>query len=108
MNGEIKPTSDAIQSLIGAQEKGPSVQREQSAPAAPVAAAGSGPDSVQLTEQAQQLLRLEEKLAQFPEVDSQRVDAIRQAIADGSYKIDAEQIAERMLAAEAQQKQSEI
>jgi negative regulator of flagellin synthesis FlgM len=62
---------------------------------------------VELTDEARQLLRLEEKLAQFPAVDSQRVEAIRQAIADGSYRIDADLIAERLLATEQQQKNGE-
>lgn len=35
-------------------------------------------------------------------IDSQRVDRIRQSLADGSYKIDAGQIADRMLAMERQ------
>ncbi len=108
MNGEIKPTSDAVQALYGAQDTSVAAQREQEAKAAPAVASTEGADSVQLTDKAQQLLRLEEKLAEFPAVDSQRVDAIRQAIADGSYKIDADLIAERMLATEAQQKQSEV
>ena len=35
-------------------------------------------------------------------IDSQRVEHIRQSLADGSYKIDAGQIADRMLAMERQ------
>ena len=108
MNGDIKPTSDAVQSLYGAQDTSVAARREQEAKATTPAAGADSADSVQLTDKAQQLLRLEEKLAEFPAVDSQRVDAIRKAIADGSYKIDADLIAERMLATESQQKQSEV
>ncbi|MBA2079184.1 flagellar biosynthesis anti-sigma factor FlgM [Rhodanobacter sp. PCA2] len=35
-------------------------------------------------------------------VDSQRVERVRQALADGSYKIDANRIADRLLAMERQ------
>ncbi|MDJ0877677.1 MAG: flagellar biosynthesis anti-sigma factor FlgM [Halieaceae bacterium] len=108
MNGEIKPTSDAIQALYGAQDRSVTTQREEEARTAATAPAAGGADSVELTDKARQLQQLEEKLAEFPAVDSQRVDAIRKAIADGSYKIDAELIAERMLSQEAQQKKSEL
>ena len=106
MNGEIKPTSDVAQARYGTQDRGIKTSRDEESAAAP-APSGVGPDSVELTDKARQLLRLEEKLAEFPAVDSQRVQAIRQAIADGSYRIDADLIAERMLAAEQQQKNSE-
>lgn len=38
------------------------------------------------------------ELAARPPVDATRVDALRRAIADGSYRIDAGAIADRMLA----------
>jgi negative regulator of flagellin synthesis FlgM len=106
MNGEIKPTSDTVQAAYSARDRSVSSSREEAGAAAPARAA-AGSDSVELTDKARQLQRLEEKLAEFPAVDSQRVAEIRQAIADGSYRIDADLIAERMLATEAQQKDSE-
>jgi negative regulator of flagellin synthesis FlgM len=106
MNGEIKPTSDVVQAAYGTQDRSVRTSREESGPAA-AARAAAGPDSVELTDKARQLQRLEEKLAEFPAVDSQRVDEIRRAVADGSYRIDADLIAERMLASEAQQKNTE-
>lgn len=106
MNGEIKPTSDVAQARYGTQDRGIKTPREEESAAAPTRA-GAGADSVELTEKAQQLLRLEEKLAEFPAVDGQRVEAIRQSIADGSYRVDADLIAQRMLATEQQQKNSE-
>ncbi len=105
MTGDIKTTPDSLQSLYSPQDRSVSNGREQEirAPEAGTPRA----DSVELTDKARQLLQLEDKLAQFPAVDSQRVDAVRQAIADGSYRVDADLIAERMLANEAQQKKLE-
>ena len=57
---------------------------------------GSKPD-VSLSPQAQQIGRLESSIHAAPDVDSDKVAALRQAIADGSYQIDAESIAQRML-----------
>lgn len=119
MNGEIKPTSDALQALYGARDKGVNTRGDGDSHvlgAPTVAGEGDrvlgapttgGSDSVELTRKAQQLLQLEEKLAEFPAVDSQRVDAIRAAVADGTYRVDADLIAQRMLATEAEQKNSE-
>ncbi|MBX2808011.1 MAG: flagellar biosynthesis anti-sigma factor FlgM [Cellvibrionaceae bacterium] len=61
----------------------------------------SSKDRVELSDQAQQLAHLETQIALSPDVDTQRVDAIRNAIANGSYTIDAEAIAEKILASDA-------
>lgn len=63
----------------------------------PVAAAPAG-DSVRLTGEAGSLQALGRELAAAPaSLDLDRVDALRAAIADGSYRIDADAIAARML-----------
>ncbi|MAA63972.1 MAG: flagellar biosynthesis anti-sigma factor FlgM [Alteromonadaceae bacterium] len=54
-------------------------------------------DSVSLSSQARDLKKLEERLDSYPEVDDARVEQIKAALADGSYKIDAEQLAQKML-----------
>ena len=54
-----------------------------------VAHLSSGSDAVQ---------RLKTQLAALPDVRQQRVDALRQAISDGSYKISPQGIATAMLA----------
>lgn len=54
-------------------------------------------DSVSLTDTAARLRRLESSLADLPEVDNERVATIKQAIADGSYQIDAGRIADKLL-----------
>lgn len=53
---------------------------------------------VSLSSQAQSLSQLESKIQATPDVDSQRVADIKQAIADGTFEINPERIADRMLA----------
>jgi|SRR5690606_20327493 len=55
-------------------------------------------DNVSLSSQAQALGRLEQAVQKSGDVDEAKVDAIRQAIAEGRYQIDSDKIAERMLA----------
>lgn len=57
----------------------------------------SGPDQVSLTPTAQTLRNLEAQVADLPEVDQDRVQAIRDAIANGSYQIDADRVAARLM-----------
>ena len=64
-------------------------------------AAPKADDQVKLTDSA---LALQEaaRTGDTSAIDSQRVERLRQAVADGSYKIDAGRIADRMLALEQQ------
>ncbi len=66
------------------------------ASAAPV----QGGDQVRLTESAK-ALGAAWKPADAP-VDAQRDERIKQAIADGTYKVDAQRVAERLIALEKQ------
>ena len=54
-------------------------------------------DAVELTDTATNLKRIEAQLAGTPEVDQSRVDELRQQVDDGSYEVDHEQIAQKML-----------
>ena len=54
-------------------------------------------DTVSLTNASSQLRSLESTLAELPVVDTQRVESIKQAIADGSYQIDAQRVADKLL-----------
>ncbi|HEY5803455.1 MAG TPA: flagellar biosynthesis anti-sigma factor FlgM [Lysobacter sp.] len=55
-------------------------------------------DSVRLTGEAEGLQALERQLGNGPaSIDIARVNAVRSAIADGSYRIDAQAIASRMI-----------
>ncbi len=67
-------------------------------------AAGSGNqstgDTVSLTRSALLLGRLEELVAGTPVVNSERVDAIRQALASGAYEVDAREVADKLVQSE--------
>lgn len=69
-------------------------------PAGAPAVPGQGSDSVQLTESARAMGEVA-RAADAP-VDTQRVAQIRQAIADGTYHVDAQRVADRMIKLEKQ------
>ncbi|MEL7537880.1 MAG: flagellar biosynthesis anti-sigma factor FlgM [Pseudomonadota bacterium] len=52
---------------------------------------------VDLTSNAVLLGKLDQALAGVPEVDAKRVEAIKSAIADGSYQVDADKVAAALL-----------
>ena len=58
-------------------------------------------DKVSLTAASLHLHNLEQELARSPVVDAERVENIRARIADGTYRIDAERVASRLLDLEA-------
>lgn len=53
--------------------------------------------NVNLSSQARNLKQLEQKLGDYPEMDDDRIEEIRSALANGTYKIDAEKLAQKML-----------
>ncbi|MBU1310437.1 flagellar biosynthesis anti-sigma factor FlgM [Rheinheimera muenzenbergensis] len=54
-------------------------------------------DSVSITPQAQQFAKLTDKASNSSGVDQEKVDKIKQAIAEGKYKINVEQLARRIV-----------
>ncbi len=54
-------------------------------------------DNVVLSSEAQNLVRLQAKISSLPDVNLDRVAAIKQAIAEGRFEINPERIAENML-----------
>jgi len=57
----------------------------------------SNADTVQLSDQAQEMARVQRSLAQLPEIDKAKVDEIRQQIESGSYSVDVEALADKIL-----------
>jgi negative regulator of flagellin synthesis FlgM len=60
----------------------------------------SGSDKVSLTGDASRLQELERELQSRPVVDSQRVDAVRSAVENGTFEVNPERIAEKMMSLE--------
>lgn len=69
--------------------------------APPGAVAASGGDQLKLTDSARALQEAARQNDASP-IDAARVERVRHALADGSYKIDAGRIADRMLAMDKQ------
>lgn len=72
--------------------------RADKAPAQPGNQPSTSDDSVALSPEAQNIGRLREAIDNASGVDSERVSAIKQAIAEGRFEINAERLAEAMLA----------
>lgn len=59
-------------------------------------ARSAGPD-VRITGAARDLAAIEQRLRDLPAIDEARVAAVRKRLDDGSYRIDAQRIADRLL-----------
>jgi negative regulator of flagellin synthesis FlgM len=69
-----------------------------SKPAGPVQATPKPPgDRVDITSLSSQLQALESRLSDVAVVDVARVDAIKQAISEGRFKVDSEVVADRLI-----------
>ena len=62
--------------------------------------ASSTGSQVRLTDTATNLKQIEARLADLPDVDRARVDAVRQRIEAGDYQVNAGRLADRLLAFE--------
>ncbi|WP_019605469.1 flagellar biosynthesis anti-sigma factor FlgM [Teredinibacter turnerae] len=69
----------------------------RNAPAAEYSPAPAAQDSVSLSPQGQTLAKLSTELSQSPDVDQDKVAAVRTALAEGRYQVDAQAIAGKML-----------
>ncbi len=98
ING-IRPGNNAgnVTADSGAQRAG----NRPETPAAPPAPAGSTAratsDSVSLSNGAQALQAVQEKLQKLPEVNEKRVAQIKAALESGEYKVDELVIADKLL-----------
>lgn len=74
---------------------------ERKTPAAEYAAeTGTTGDRVSVTSEASRLREIEEQLMAVPEVNDSKVAEIRKAIADGTFEIDPQRIADKLIAFE--------
>jgi negative regulator of flagellin synthesis FlgM len=57
-------------------------------------------DRVSLTGEARQLQQLESQIANEPVVDSQRVEAVRSAVENGTFTVNPDRIADKLIGLE--------
>ncbi len=90
----LPPSPAGLDGQARSQGVGQAGPQQTEAGSTGVAAPGS--DQVTLTPQAQQLRALEARIAEQPEVDSNRVAQVREALANGTFEVNPERIAARM------------
>ena len=87
----VAPTANANGRARGPENSSPNSAHnrdaERTAPAT---------DTVTVTGEAARLQQLEQSITDSPAVDSKRVEALRQAIANGNYQPNAERIADKL------------
>ncbi len=97
MINEVKSAQHAvIQSISGKQHAEVTEKSAQQAEQKAKQSSTSPRQEVNLTDTAAKLQSLEAQIANQPVVDTQRVESVKKAIANGSFKIDSNRIAEKM------------
>lgn len=92
----MKIENSAIKSSTGAKVS-ESQNRQSRVGNTPAPSSKPASDSVEITSLSSQLHALENSLSDVSVVDSARVDAIKQAISEGRFKINPELVADRLL-----------
>jgi negative regulator of flagellin synthesis FlgM len=92
------PTSEPLAPLKGSNT-GSVAAADKASTDTPAASTSTG-DQVTLTTSARSLQKLSDAIAQTPVVDAAKVASIKQALAGGTYTINASSIADKMLQAE--------
>lgn len=76
----------------------PAIENRPDAPKSNRGAGAAAQTEVTLSQRAAEVKQLETRLAAVPVMDRARVDSIKEAIASGQYTINAENIAEGLIA----------
>jgi negative regulator of flagellin synthesis FlgM len=90
----MKIDNNSLKSIVGGpnlEETGRPAKKSASEPATVVS------DTVELSTVSSSLQAIERGFAETPVVDTARVDEIKQAIANGHFKVNADKVADRLL-----------
>ncbi|KGS16212.1 MULTISPECIES: flagellar biosynthesis anti-sigma factor FlgM [Pseudomonas syringae group] len=93
--------SQTVSSTNRASANKETIKTDALAPAATAGVKSTG-ETFSLSSEAQQLHNITDKLNDLPTVNSARVAELKQAIADGSYKVDSNRVASKLLNFETQ------
>jgi len=72
-------------------------QSEKNPPASSVSSPDAGSDRVELSPQSRDMKKIHEILAATPEIRTEKVAALKKAITEGTYKVKAEDMADKMI-----------
>ena len=72
-------------------------QPEKNPPASSVSSPDAGSDRVELSSQSRDMKKIHEILATTPEVRTEKVAELKKAMAEGTYKVQTEDIADKMV-----------
>lgn len=92
-------TSTLLTGALGATQRAANSQPQDVARKTDSQAA-TGSDRVSVTSEASRLLEIEEQLMAVPEVNDSKVAEIKRAIADGTFDINPQRIADKLIAFE--------
>lgn len=85
-------------SSTGVKETTPRTSKAGAGASAAPQKGSSAKDNVQINPVSSQLQAMESSMDNMPVIDSARVEAIKQAISEGRFKVNPEVIADRLLA----------
>ncbi len=72
-------------------------QSEKNTPASSISSPDAGSDRVEISPQSRDMKKIHEILATTPEMRTEKVAALKEAIAEGTYKVKTEDIADKMV-----------
>ncbi len=75
----------------------PEIDRTKKPPEKTVDQVDSPADNVQLSERSQEIIRVQEAVEAAPEIRQDKVEAIKAQLADGSYEVNSEEVADQIL-----------
>ena len=90
-------TAEPVAPLKGSNSSGAVADKSQGEGSAAAASTSQTGDHVTLTDSARSLQKIEQAVAQAPVVNTAKVAAVKQAVNNGTYKVDAGRVADKIL-----------